>query len=296
MKQETTAEMQKGREATEMIDEEVLERIIGKHAEKLGGLIATLEEIQRHCGYLPEEALRMVAAKTGASLVDVYAVATFYSYFSLKPRGKHLITVCLGTACHVRGAARVVDEFERQLGIEPGETTPDKEFTLETVNCLGACALGPVVVVDGRYYSKVGKSKVKELIEGAISDDRADIDIDDGRIFPLDVSCPRCNRSLMDTKNEIDGYPSVRIIVAGARGHGLLRLSSLYGSRATAREADISDGEETKMLCPHCHESLVAEQDCIECGAAMAAMMIKGGGIALVCSRRGCGGHMLDLG
>jgi NADH-quinone oxidoreductase subunit E len=296
MKQETITEIQKVREAPEKFDEEGLERIIGKYAGKLGGLIATLEEIQRHCGYLPEEALRMVAAKTGSSLVDVYAVATFYSYFSLKPRGKHLITVCLGTACHVRGAARVVDEFERQLGIGPGETSMDNEFTLETVNCLGACALGPVVVVDGRYHSKVGKLKVKELIEGAISGDRADIDIDDDRIFPLEVSCPRCNRSMMDGETQIDGYASVRVIVAGARGHGLLRLSSVYGSRATACEADISDGEETKMLCPHCHESLAVEQECVECGAAMAAMMIKGGGIALVCSRRGCGGHMLDLG
>jgi NADH-quinone oxidoreductase subunit E len=130
-----------------------------------GSLIAILEEIQLHYGYLPEAALRTVSEKTGHSLVDVYGVATFYRSFSLKPRGKHLICVCLGTACHVRGAPRIADEFQRQLGINAGGTTPDGEFTLETVNCLGACALGPVAVVDGRYFSNVDTAGVKRILK-----------------------------------------------------------------------------------------------------------------------------------
>ena len=131
--------------------------ILEKHTENRGRLIAILEEIQAEHGYLPETLLRKVSDQTGYSIVDVYGVATFYRSFSLKPRGKHLIFACLGTACHVRGAPRVVEEFERQLGIKAGQTTEDKEFTLETVNCLGACALGPVVVIDGHYFSQVRK-------------------------------------------------------------------------------------------------------------------------------------------
>jgi len=141
-----------------------VEEILQRHDGQRGGLIAVLEEIQRRHGYLPEKALRMVSEKTGRSLVDVYGVATFYRSFSLRPRGKHLICVCLGTACHVRGAARVVDEFQRRLGISRGETTPDAQFTLETVNCLGACAVGPVVVVDGQYFSQVDTAAVARIL------------------------------------------------------------------------------------------------------------------------------------
>lgn len=125
------------------------------------GLISILEDIQAEYSYLPEEALRIVAQKTSRSLVDIYGVATFYKAFSLKPRGKHLISVCLGTACHVRGGQAIASEFQRQLGIKPGETTPDHLITLETVNCLGACALGPIVVVDGHYFSNVSQNRVK---------------------------------------------------------------------------------------------------------------------------------------
>jgi len=128
------------------------------------GLISILEEIQERYGYLPEMALRAVAKAAGRSLVDVYGVATFYRSFSLRPRGRHLISVCLGTACHVRGAPMTLEEFERQLGVRAGETTEDGEFTLETVNCLGACALGPIVVVDDRYFSNVRTAKAKEIL------------------------------------------------------------------------------------------------------------------------------------
>ena len=149
------------------LDAQRLGLILEKYKQDGNSLMAILEEVQAEYGYLPEHALRTVANETGRSLVDIYGVATFYRSFSLKPRGRHLICACQGTACHVRGAARVVEELQRQLGVASGETTPDNEFTLEMVNCLGACALGPIVVVDGTYYSNVTTSKVKRILEEA---------------------------------------------------------------------------------------------------------------------------------
>jgi NADH-quinone oxidoreductase subunit E len=111
--------------------------------------------------------LKAVANELGVSLVDVYGVATFYRSFSLTPRGNHLFCVCQGTACHVRGAPVILEELQRQLGIRSGETTPDQEFTLETVNCVGACALGPIVVVDGQYFSNVGTAKARLIVKKA---------------------------------------------------------------------------------------------------------------------------------
>ncbi|HUW62507.1 MAG TPA: NAD(P)H-dependent oxidoreductase subunit E [Candidatus Bathyarchaeia archaeon] len=149
---------------TQVNGEEILE-IVRKHEGNLGGLIALLTEIQEVYGYLPEKTLRIVATATGTSLVDVYGAATFYRAFSLRPRGKHHVCTCQGTACHVRGAQAVATEFERQLGIPAGETTPDGNFTLETVNCLGACALGPIVVTDGDCHTKVRPAAVKGILK-----------------------------------------------------------------------------------------------------------------------------------
>jgi len=146
---------------------EEIRRILEQHEGARGALIAILEEIQARYGYLPAAALQAVCNETGHSLVDVYGVATFYRSFSLTPRGKHLISVCQGTACHVRGAPMIVEELERQLGIKSGGTTPDREYTLETVNCLGACALGPIVVVDGQYFSNVGTAKARLILKKA---------------------------------------------------------------------------------------------------------------------------------
>ncbi len=149
----------------ESINSKDILRIAKNHNGKLGGLITILGDIQSEYGYLPEISFRIIADETGVPLVDIYGVATFYRSFSLKPQGKHLVCVCLGTACHVRRATMVVEELERQLGIKVGQTTSDGEFTLETVNCLGACAIGPVVTVDGRYFSKVDTTKVKAILE-----------------------------------------------------------------------------------------------------------------------------------
>ena len=145
------------------IDRERLGELVRAHDGRLGSLVAVLQDVQAECGYLPEAALRTVSELTGRPLVDVYGVATFYSAFSLTPRGKHVVAVCQGTACHVRGSARVLEELERQLGVGPGETTPDGQVTLQTVNCLGACALGPDVVVDGTYHPCVDTAKARRI-------------------------------------------------------------------------------------------------------------------------------------
>lgn len=144
---------------------EDIQKIVGKHNEQQDGLISILEDIQSEYNYLPPDALRIVANITGRSLVDIYGIATFYKSFSLTPRGRHLITVCMGTACHVRAAATILDEMQRKLQIKPGETTEDNEFTLETVNCLGACALGPIVVVDDEYNGQMTIAKVGSMLK-----------------------------------------------------------------------------------------------------------------------------------
>jgi NADH-quinone oxidoreductase E subunit len=144
---------------------DVVDCAIEKHGTKKQALIPILQDIQSDLNWLPEDVLKAVAEKLEVPLIDVYGVATFYRTFSLKPRGKHIITVCVGTACHVRGGQRIVDEMGKMLGIGPGETTPDKKFTLETVNCLGCCAIGPIVMIDGEYYGEMNTRKVGPLLE-----------------------------------------------------------------------------------------------------------------------------------
>ncbi len=136
-----------------------------KYGTQKKALIPILQDIQTEFNYLPQGALIHVSQVLNIPLIDVVGVATFYKAFSLKPRGKHTITVCLGTACHVRGGPKIVEEFERNLGIKVGETTRDNEFSLETVNCLGCCAIGPVVVVDREYYAKMSIGKVKIILK-----------------------------------------------------------------------------------------------------------------------------------
>lgn len=128
-------------------------------------LIEVLQDVQEEYNYLPEEVLRVVSDRLTVPLIEVFRVANFYKAFTLKPRGKHLLTVCLGTACHVRGAPKFLDEVLGQLKVGPSETTEDGEFTVETVNCLGACALGPVVVLDGKYYDHMTTQKLRNLIQ-----------------------------------------------------------------------------------------------------------------------------------
>ena len=141
---------------------------VSKYGVSCDSLISILQDIQSEYHYLPEDALKVVARQLDLSLIQVYSVATFFKAFSLEPRGEHLVSVCLGTACHVRGAPAVLDEVNRQLGIEPGETTGNMEFSLETVNCLGACALGPIVVVDDEYHGQMSPGKVKKVLKETV--------------------------------------------------------------------------------------------------------------------------------
>ncbi len=147
------------------INTEKIDFLINKYGARRESLIPLLQDIQSFLNWLPEEVIREVAKKLGIPLIDVYSVATFYRSFSLKPRGKHLITVCLGTACHVRGGQRIVEAISRELGIKPGDTTKDMKFSLETVNCLGCCAIGPIVVIDGEYYGGMTSQKALSLIK-----------------------------------------------------------------------------------------------------------------------------------
>jgi NADH:ubiquinone oxidoreductase subunit E len=139
--------------------------VLAKHNNKKKALIPILQDIQAEFNYLPRICLQTIGQSLAIPMVDIIGVATFYRAFSLKPRGKHLVTVCLGTACHVRGGPRILDEFEKRLAIKAGETTPDRRFTLETVACLGCCAIGPVVVVDGKYYAQTNLKSVPSILK-----------------------------------------------------------------------------------------------------------------------------------
>ena len=146
------------------IDE--IEEVISREARGDGSLIAALEDIQRRFRYLPPEALILASEHLAVPLSQAYGVATFYNAFSLKPKGKHCLHVCMGTACHVRGSPQVLDRLETKLGVRAGDTTLDWLFTLETVNCLGACALGPIVVTDGEYSGQMTPQKADQLLKG----------------------------------------------------------------------------------------------------------------------------------
>lgn len=142
-----------------------VEALIDSYIEKKEQLISLLQDIQAEFNYIPRDTLVMISQRLDIPLSQVFSVATFFQAFSLKPRGRHTVTVCLGTACHVKGGQRLVDKMERDYHLKPGETTEDERFTLETVNCLGACALGPVVVVDGKYESQVTPDKLEKILK-----------------------------------------------------------------------------------------------------------------------------------
>ena len=150
-----------------------LASLTAKAAGRKRALIQVLQDVQDRYHWLPPEALVHVAEALGVPLVKVYGVATFYKSFSLSPRGRHVCTVCLGTACHVRGGGAVLEQFERKLGIAAGQTTPDGKYTLERVNCLGACALAPLAVVDGRYYSQMNEAKAEAVLAETAKEDAA---------------------------------------------------------------------------------------------------------------------------
>jgi len=142
-----------------------IDEIISKYPKDPSSLIQVLLEIQNHYHWLPAEALKKVANALGVPQNRVQHIVTFYKAFSLIPKGRHEINVCTGTACHVRGAPRLLDSLKDLIGIGPGETDLDLKFSLETVNCVGCCALGPVMIIDGQYYGKMGPSKTEAILK-----------------------------------------------------------------------------------------------------------------------------------
>jgi len=151
-----------------MAEEVFVEECVKRHGRFL---VPILQDIQEQYNYLPEDVLRLIAEKLNIPLRDVCGVASFYRAFSFTPKGKHIITVCLGTACHVRGGTRIGEALSKELGVKPGETTKDLQFTLETVNCLGCCAIGPIVVADGEYYGQMTADKALRLMESIEKED-----------------------------------------------------------------------------------------------------------------------------
>ena len=141
-----------------------VDAIIERYKLKPGALIPVLEQIQETVGYLPKAIQRKVALGLKIPFSEVYGVVTFYSFFTIKPRGRHTIRTCLGTACYVRGGKRIAETITQTFGIKEGETTPDRRFTFETVRCLGACGLGPAMVVDNDVHGRVKSAKIKDIL------------------------------------------------------------------------------------------------------------------------------------
>jgi len=146
------------------VEPEKIERIIDKYGGDEGSLIQILLDIQQEYNWIPPEAAKLVGERIDIPITQIYRVASFYKSLSLSPRGKYLVKVCMGTACHVRGGGRVMDKLIKNLGIKAGETTEDMKFTLEKVNCLGCCALGPMVTVGSEYHGKMAPMKVAEVL------------------------------------------------------------------------------------------------------------------------------------
>ena len=140
-------------------------KICDKYADEKTPLMMILSDIQKEYGYIPLDVQEIVSKKTGISVSEIYGVVTFYSFFSLKPKGKYIVGVCLGTACYVKGAQQVIDKFSELLGVAPGETTEDGMFTLDALRCIGACGIAPAVSINGKVYPKVEVSAIAKIIE-----------------------------------------------------------------------------------------------------------------------------------
>jgi NADH-quinone oxidoreductase subunit E len=143
-----------------------VDKVLASYTHEKANLIPILQQVQQVLGYLPEEALKRIAKYVGDPECNVFGVATFYAQFQLLPRGRNIVRVCRGTGCYVKGAPRIIEELEKLLKIKEGETTPDKEYTLETVACFGSCALAPVMVVNDKVYGRLTAEKAKEIVKG----------------------------------------------------------------------------------------------------------------------------------
>ena len=155
------------------MDEEnnLIEEIVTRYDDDVGMLIPMMQDLQAECGYLPAEQLRRLSKILDVPLARIYSVATFYSSFHLAPKGQHEVTLCMGTVCHLKGAGRISEVIREEFQVEPRGTTPDRLFTFQPVNCVGACALAPVMVVDGKYYESVTPEFALKIIHGLSSNE-----------------------------------------------------------------------------------------------------------------------------
>ncbi len=142
-----------------------INEICDRYVDEKTPLMMILSDIQNEYGYIPLEVQQIVSEKTGISVAEIYGVVTFYSFFSLEPKGKYIIGCCLGTACYVKGAQQIIDKFSEVLGIKPGETTKDGMFTIDALRCIGACGIAPAVSINGKVYPKMSVDKVPTIVE-----------------------------------------------------------------------------------------------------------------------------------
>ena len=150
-------------------EERLVEEIVGRYDAEVGMLIPMMQDLQAECGYLPAEHLRRLSRRLEVPLSRVYAVATFYASFRLAPKGLHDVTLCVGTVCHLKGAGDISEAIRREFQVEPGGTTPDGLFSFQPVNCVGACAVAPVMIVDGEYYGELTPESALEVLQGLSS-------------------------------------------------------------------------------------------------------------------------------
>ena len=148
-----------------------LQKVLGNHCYEQEELIGILQDLQREIGYLPMEVVESLASILDIPVARILAIATFYKSFSLAPKGRHIIKICKGTACHVRGGNRIMEKLTGELGISPGETTRDYNFTLETVRCIGCCGLAPVVQVDERVYGRLSQARVGPILRSYVKEE-----------------------------------------------------------------------------------------------------------------------------
>jgi NADH-quinone oxidoreductase subunit E len=154
-----------------MADEDkLIEQIVDRYDAEIGMLIPMMQDLQAECGYLPVEHLRRLSVQLKIPLSRLYAVATFYASFQLAPKGAHEVTLCMGTVCYLKGAPRISEAISREFRVEPGGTTRDRLFTFQAVNCMGACAVAPVMVVDGKYYNGVTPASALDILYGLAKD------------------------------------------------------------------------------------------------------------------------------
>ena len=151
-------------------DNKIIEQIVDRYDAEVGMLIPMMQDLQAECGYLQAEHIRCLSKQLGLPLSRLYAVATFYSSFRLAPKGAHDVTLCVGTVCYLKGSGAISEAICREFRVEPGGTTPDRLFTFQAVNCVGACAVAPVMIVDGKYYDGVTTASALEVISGLAKD------------------------------------------------------------------------------------------------------------------------------